>query len=767
MITKAKRLKSIGKFYDFSASANDLDWHKNTFVFAPNAYGKTTFVNVLRSLRDNEPKLIRARKTLGAKNNPEAVIVIAGVNHIFNGTRWERSCSDIQIFDSQFIHTNIFTHEIGHEHKKNIHRIIIGEQGKNLAEELSAIKTKEKTKSQEVANLIVEFKKGGFISVIDAFLAILATEEDTIDERIQKLEQDIKSKGSEEFVQKLGHPKLMVAPSLLDLSSFKELASKKLVAVHEDAEKQVLSHIDHNFKDGTQARQFVRQGLDLMQADCPFCGQDLKNASELLKAYQEFFDEAFRRYQVEVVGKVATLEKWNLDNILTAMVSIHNSNLLMVQQWEPYIGAVCLSDIDDTIEKCRTKLVEQKNKVQSILENKQKDPNHNADLSQFDAFDTDLGALKAKLEEYNNEVTSFTEKSKQYVANLPKSDISSLRLSLATEQEIKKRFAPEWKLWASSYLSAKKEADDLCSQKISKQKELEDYGKLIFETYQKRINELLGSTLFGTDFAITGLIGKTDERANESYSDFGFLILEKTVPLTTKQDETPCFKNTLSEGDKSTLAFAFFLATLEKHTTLNKQIVVFDDPLSSLDETRREATARLLLALSPSVQQLSVFTHKRDFLHMLCDKIPDNKTLRLRFDRKNGTCFDVLDIEEDRKGDHVRLIESMERYLNEDYGPTAEIMQGNLRKIFETVLKTKYYRVLAVEIKAKRGLGTLLTTLFRSNLIDETIKPRLFDICSVASGSHHGEIVDVAARQLSRDELLPLIREALNLIHKV
>jgi len=42
-------------------SANDLDWHKNTFVFAPNAYGKTTFVNVLRSLRDNDPKLIRLK----------------------------------------------------------------------------------------------------------------------------------------------------------------------------------------------------------------------------------------------------------------------------------------------------------------------------------------------------------------------------------------------------------------------------------------------------------------------------------------------------------------------------------------------------------------------------------------------------------------------------------------------------------------------------------------------------------------------------------
>jgi hypothetical protein len=86
----------------------------------------------------------------------------------------------------------------------------------------------------------------------------------------------------------------------------------------------------------------------------------------------------------------------------------------------------------------------------------------------------------------------------------------------------------------------------------------ENYSKSIFETYQRRINELLLTP--GTDFAITSLTSRTDERANESYSDFGFLILKQPVPLTTRQDDPPCFKNTLSEGDKSTLTFAFFTA---------------------------------------------------------------------------------------------------------------------------------------------------------------------------------------------------------------
>ncbi|MBU0657139.1 MAG: hypothetical protein KJ914_18605 [Gammaproteobacteria bacterium] len=104
MINKIKRLKTIGKFYDFSGQANALDWHRNTFVFVTNAYGKSTLVNVLCSLRDNDSKMICARKTLGAVAVPEAVIVIDGTNHVFNGTRWDRQFSSIQIFDAPFIH---------------------------------------------------------------------------------------------------------------------------------------------------------------------------------------------------------------------------------------------------------------------------------------------------------------------------------------------------------------------------------------------------------------------------------------------------------------------------------------------------------------------------------------------------------------------------------------------------------------------------------------------------------------------------------------
>jgi len=790
MITKCKRIKNVGKFYDFSCQANALDWHKNTFLFAPNAYGKSTLVNVLRSLRDNDPKLIRSRKTLDKVTAPEAVIVIDGANHVFNDTKWDRPFPNIRIFDVPFIHANILTHEIEHEHKKNIHKIIIGAEGIKLAEQLANLKNREKERRQQFEALANQFTEARFTHhKLDAFMTISTAEEIAVTTRIQKLEQDIKSKESEARIRQLSYPNTLTAPDfdptqpgqdspdviqdeeemsapLHYLNELMALVAKKLAAAHETAEKRVLAHIDQNFKNKAQAKEFIRQGLDLVQADCPFCGQDLKSAADLLNAYREFFDEAFRTYQQNLALQAGALARWNLDNDLTALVSIHNANIAILKQWEPFIGPETLPDVAGSVDAFRPKLTGLKDKVQAELDKKQKDPNADADLSQFDALSAELALLKTAVESYNTAVTAFTEKAKNYVASLPKSDVPSIRVALAKEREIESRFKPEWKKWATDYPVAKKGTADLLNQKNAKQAELAAYSKSIFETYQTRINELLLLSL-GADFAITGLTGKTDERANEPYADFGFLILGKKVPLTAHQDDEPCFKNTLSEGDKSTLAFAFFIAALEKLPELDKQIVIFDDPLSSLDENRRLGTVTLLAGLSPRLNQLCVFTHKKDFLRMLFDGIHDKGVLQLKSDKKNGSRIEPFDVENDRKAEIARLCDDMTRYLNEDFGPTPEDMQGNIRKVFEIILKTKYYRALTAEIKGKNGLGDLIGTLHGKGLISDATKDQLFRLCRLSDVAHHGSLTKLPEHTLTREEICSAIQESFSVVERV
>ncbi len=106
----------------------------------------------------------------------------------------------------------------------------------------------------------------------------------------------------------------------------------------------------------------------------------------------------------------------------------HNANTATLKQWEPFIGAETLPDASAFVETARTKLTGLKAKVQTELQKKQKDPNADAELSQFEALSAELASLKADTDSYNAAVTVFTKKAKDYVANLSKSDVNSIRL---------------------------------------------------------------------------------------------------------------------------------------------------------------------------------------------------------------------------------------------------------------------------------------------------------------------------------------------------
>lgn len=127
----------------------------------------------------------------------------------------------------------------------------------------------------------------------------------------------------------------------------------------------------------------------------------------------------------------------------------------------------------------------------------------------------------------------------------------------------------------------------------------------------------------------------------------------------------------------------------------------------------------------------------------------------------------MFDVEHNKKSDYVVFIDEMERYIIEDFGPTPDVIQGNIRKVFEVVLKTKYYRVLKSQIKSKKGLAKILEKFFEDGLLDMRLQSSLFDLCSLTNGSHHGEIVDAQLQKLSRDELIPLIRETFLLLNKL
>ena len=124
-------------------------------------------------------------------------------------------------------------------------------------------------------------------------------------------------------------------------------------------------------------------------------------------------------------------------------------------------------------------------------------------------------------------------------------------------------------------------------------------------------------------FAAGFRIGGTERSYVGGKPSSNYKILINSVSVELGDDRTPVnvpsFRNTLSAGDRSTLALALFIAQLERDPNLKDKIVVLDDPLTSQDRSRRTATQTIICNLAKEVKQVFVLSHDPYFLRALWD----------------------------------------------------------------------------------------------------------------------------------------------------
>jgi wobble nucleotide-excising tRNase len=116
--------------------------------------------------------------------------------------------------------------------------------------------------------------------------------------------------------------------------------------------------------------------------------------------------------------------------------------------------------------------------------------------------------------------------------------------------------------------------------------------------------------------------------------------------------DRPSFKNTLSGGDRSTLALAFFLADLERDPDRQSRIVVFDDPMSSQDAFRRRQTIHEIRRTGRECAQVIVLSHDAAFLRQVWEKCPSDQraAVQLADHLAQGSKITPCDLEEACKG---------------------------------------------------------------------------------------------------------------------
>ena len=307
----------------------------------------------------------------------------------------------------------------------------------------------------------------------------------------------------------------------------------------------------------------------------------------------------------------------------------------------------------------------------------------------LDAARDGLDQIAVVLVDYNAAVKEANIRVEAQKGALDLADIEEVQQRLVGLQLRKKRFEEPTVSQCTEYQRLVKEKADLDKAKATEKDKLERHTQRVMGEYETTLNTHLDRFLVG--FRIQG----TRTEHPRGYPSTSYSIVINGVPVDLGHEKTPVtepsFKNTLSGGDRSALAFLCSWPELDRATTPPEIAVILDDPFQSQDAFRQSATAHQIERCGQRCGQVIVMSHDARFLKRVWDLLPTNerKTLRLTSVGR-GTALSPWDIDEHLKEAHQANLDALQRYLEQGFGAARDIAQ-KLRPTLEGYCRTICY----------------------------------------------------------------------------
>jgi len=681
MIEKFLSIKNIGRFRNCRA-VGDVAFQKLTLIYGENGRGKTTLCAILRSLQSGKPEYISERKTLGVGDPAFVQILLGGTDVRFSNNAWTSSHPDIAVFDSVFVHENVYAGDyVDHEHKKNLYRVIIGEQGVALARRVDELDAQIREANKQISAYKTEVERHVPEDVaLEDFLKLRPRED--LDGKILQKSKEIESlQRASEIANKEILSRLPV-PAFP--GNFGALLAKSLTDLSSEAEARVKAHIARHMDQ--RGENWLAQGLGYVRDDsCPFCGQGT-SASSLLAAYRAYFSTGYMTLKAEIAGLENEIRTSLQGDTILKTQRVMAGNQSLAEFWKQFVRidvpTLAFEEVQNalgTLLTCGLALVGQK--LAAPLERVQPGTGLSASLSK-------LRSLTEAIERYNLAIDSCNARIALQKDLASKSDLNAAKGDLLQLEATKLRFEPQAQEACRKYEESIKAKSELDRKKAVAKYLLDQHCSDILKTYQAGINEYLD--LFNTGFRITNT--RHQYTGGTPRSQYQIVINEKAVDLGDAKTSagTPCFRTALSSGDRSALALAFFLASLKHDPRIAHKIVVFDDPLSSLDRFRRACTHQLIRRQSRAARQVIVLSHDPHFLKLLWDGYPsaDMKTLQLT--RKgDNTVLSDWDVEAETQSEYLKDYGRLLAFYHDGSGNKAAVARS-LRPFLEGRLRMEY-----------------------------------------------------------------------------
>jgi len=756
MIQRIISIKNIGRFKN-CAAAGDVTFRQYTLIFAENARGKTTLCDILRSLSKADPAIVIGRTTLGSADRPEVQLLTANGPVSFRNGAWTGIRPDLAIFDSAYVRENVYAGDsVDTEHRRNLYRVIVGAQGVAHANQVVQLDEQIRDKNAEIRENRASIQ--GYVPRGIAIEAFFGFELDPdIDGKIAAKEQELDA--ARQAVQLQQRPGLtMLEPPVFPVE-FSQVLARTFAYLSADAERRVQEHVIRHAMQ-VHGETWITEGLNyLREGACPFCNQPVE-AVDLIRDYNTYFSRQYRELRDDVDRLRGQVDISIGERRAAGLAQVILQNQSRVEYWQRYTelpipGPTAALDPGRALGRLHQsaqRLLQIK--ASHPLDAVPSDPEFTGDLAAFEEF-------RAALASYNAATATANEAIAAKKTQLQTADVGQTEVELIGLRTRKIRFAPEVVALCDRDTQLQDQKTVLEDEKATARGLLDAHTQQVIAQYGQRINWYLER--INASFRITA--PTHNYRGGSPSTSYQIVINHNAVDLgdpDTAPDQ-PSFKNTLSGGDRSTLALAFFFAQLEQDPNRANKNVIFDDPFASMDSFRRSHTVHQIFRCGQESAQVVVLSHDPNFLHLLWERVQpaDRKTLMFARIGEENTTVVEWDIEQAVRARYRADLEVLQGFYCDGQGERRDIIQ-KLRPVLEAYCRNLY----PLQFNDEEMMGGIIM-LIRNGGVTHPLAPIADDLDEInvyCRRYHHGENLNAATEQVDDNELRGYVGRTLRLV---
>lgn len=758
MLERIHAIKTVGLLHNATASKHAFK--EINLIYANNGRGKSTLASIFRSYNLNKSDIITSRKTFGKTDEQVVDLQFSlGKKAKFSNGAWDGKQTDILVFDLDFVENNIYSGgEVSPTQRKNLLKFALGTHSVVAQKEYelanqNLITCMATTKS---CKDVLSGHHGGI--TLPAYIKI--KKDPDADTKIIALNEKVSAARNNTAIQNRILIKKITVPQF-DMTSFFATLSNSLKDIDLEAEGKVKEHIAKHAP--YELEGWLNSGINFTDGEtCPFCGQNT-DGLEILSAYRSYFNQEYKK----LINKISELknifEPKTSKEVVNFIVQQHSEAKGISDSWSEYVpghfNGLNGPALDDFLSQLRQKLSNlNEKKIQSPLENVLLQDDVDTCLALWEKFVNEILIVNNSIDERNLEIDKFK-------LSLLSESIPTLESEIALLNRIKSRYTQPVVSLLDDYNEAKKTEDAAIETKAAKKATLDKNMEQVLSLHETEINSLL--KIFGASFQITK-IAFNYAGGGEPKSEYILSMPGQDIPITA---QTGTLGKTLSEGDRRTLAFAFFMAVVKRDPDLNKKIIVLDDPMCSFDSSRKHQTTMSILELQKKCKQVIVLAHDIYFIKKIRDETIKSKNeallkiLELSYETGNYSNFSEINIDEECESEFFKNHRMIREFLSGKGDKTQvsrsirPMLEGYLHRRFPGILKQgNMFGQSLIEIKESSEGSPLF---YAKNLVGD-----LNSINSYVSRFHHDTNPDYATEPVDEQELRNYCTQSLELIYK-